>query len=163
MRRQSFRGARFVARTLVTCLVGCAPQPVEHPISTVRDSAGIRIVENAPPAVSNEVWSVDTVPVLRIGQVNGMPEHQLYRVGPLARLSDGTVVVALVSELRFYAADGTWMQTVGRQGGGPGEYEEIGMLRRLRGDSLLVWDGGQRRVTVLGPDGSFGRAHIARE
>jgi hypothetical protein len=123
----------------------------------VRDSAGIRIVENAPPAVSNEVWSVDTVPVLRIGQVNGMPEHQLYRVGPLARLSDGTVVVALVSELRFYAADGTWMQTVGRQGGGPGEYEEIGMLRRLRGDSLLVWDGGQRRVTVLGPDGSFGR------
>ena len=157
LRRRSILRSPGFASAFVTCLVGCAGQPVEHPAVIVRDSAGIRIVENAGPTASEDTWSVDTTPMLRIGQVNGAPEHQLFEVGPLARLSDGTIVLALVSELRFFAADGTWVRTVGRQGGGPGEYREIGLVRRLRGDSLLVWDEGLRRVTVLAPDGSFVR------
>jgi len=155
LRAQAILRSRRIASVFGVCLMGCAPQPAEQAKVTVRDSADIRIVESAAPTASDGTWSVDTTPVVRIGQVYGPPEYQLFKVGPLARLSDGTIVVALASELRFFAADGTWLRTVGREGGGPGEYLEIELVRRLRGDSLVVWDRGLRRVTVLAPDGSF--------
>jgi hypothetical protein len=120
--------------------------------------------ESAAPGMPDSAWSVDATPIVRIGQVSGAPESQLFQVGPLARRSDGAVVVALASELRFFAADGTWMRTVGRQGDGPGEYRDIESLYRIRGDSLVIWDRGTRRVTWLTPDGRFVRdARVAQE
>jgi hypothetical protein len=148
---------RLLASILVALVACSAPKPAEQPRVAVRDSAGVRIVESAAPPPSDSAWSVDDAPVLRIGRAEGAPESQLFEVGPLARLGDGTVVVALASELRFFAADGTWVRTVGRKGEGPGEYRDIESLDRIRGDSLVVWDRGTRRVTWLARDGSFAR------
>lgn len=146
-----------LAALSILVLTGCAPERVAQTPVITRDSAGIHIVESAAPSLPDGTWRVDTIPTVRIGQVDGPPEYQLFEVGPLARLADGTIVVASTTELRFYSAHGRWLRTVGRKGGGPGEYQGIQLLRRLHGDSLLVWDARLRRITVLAPDGTYVR------
>lgn len=124
-------------------------------VSTVRDSAGVRIVEhNGVPA---EVRLGD--PVLRIGSLEG-PEHdQLHRVQGAARLDDGRIAVADggSSQIRFFDASGAHLMNFGRRGGGPGEFQSLSFMRRLHGDSLLVFDTRLRRVSVISPDGVLAR------
>jgi hypothetical protein len=52
------------------------------------------------------------------------------------------------------AADGVVAaETVGREGGGPGEYRGISSVGSIAPDTLAVWDVGAMRLTLLGPDG----------
>lgn len=52
---------------------------------------------------------------------------------------------------RFNALTGRFLGTVGRVGGGPGEFLFPGVIRVLPGDSLLVLDQNQHRYSVLAP------------
>jgi hypothetical protein len=126
----------------------------------VRDSAGITIVET--PALTPEAdlaWTVDSVPVLDIGTLEGPPETQLYRVLDAHLLPDGGVAVlnAGTAEVRFYSASGLHRSTFGGEGEGPGEFSRPGALHPWPGDSLAVWDARARRLTLIAPDGSLGR------
>jgi hypothetical protein len=130
--------------------------------ATVRDSAGITIVENAGSLwTEGEEWQVGDEPQLDIGVLEGDPAYQLYQARHALRLSDGTVVVANVgtSELRFYGPDGVHLKSVGREGGGPGEFESLSLVRRFPGDSLLTYDNNQSRVTIWSRDGTLGRSY----
>jgi hypothetical protein len=49
--------------------------------------------------------------------------------------------------------------TVGRQGKGPGEFEDVTAIHILPGDSIFAFDGGSARVTVF-PPGSERPAHM---
>ena len=61
----------------------------------VRDSAGIRIVENERPAWrGGEGWTVAADPLLDLGVAEGDPRYQFGVVGDAVRLGDGTLVVA---------------------------------------------------------------------
>jgi hypothetical protein len=79
-------------------------------------------------------------------------------VGSIRELSDGRVlvvdredkVVRLVDLTRGTAAP------VGRQGGGPGEYNRPFRLLPLGGDTTLLVDAGLQRSIVIGPDGAAG-------
>lgn len=82
--------------------------------TTLSDSAGIRIVQNASPAAA-PLYSVSG-PVFEIGRVAGGEEYELYNVNSVAR------------------------------------------MRSLAGDSLLVFDSGNRRVNILAPDGAYARS-----
>lgn len=83
----------------------------------------------------------------------------------LRELSDGRLLVAdplgqalVVVDLSSGRAD-----TIGRVGPGPEEYRQPDGLFPLPGDSTLMVDLGNARLTVLGPDGSFGEtAPLAR-
>ncbi len=73
-------------------------------------------------------------------------------------LSDGRLMVAdplgqvlLVADLAAGTAD-----TLGGVGQGPAEYRQPDGLFALPGDSTLLVDLGNARLTVIGPDGSFG-------
>jgi hypothetical protein len=126
-------------------------------VTTVRDSAGVAIAE-IPASAPVEEWTVSEA-VLTLGGMDERPDYELYNVTHALRLDDGRVVVANrgTRELRFYAADGTHLRTVGRQGGGPGEYEDMWGLVRLPGDSLGVWDWTAKRLTVYDDRGELGR------
>jgi hypothetical protein len=129
-------------------------------ITEVRDSAGIRIVDNqlADGAVPRSIGQ----PLVRIGQVEGHPSYQLYRVDSAVRLADGRIVISNGgSELRFYDATGAHQLTTGRAGDGPGEYRSIRYMRSMRADSLLVYDGGRRRISIVSPDGTHVRDFAA--
>ncbi len=75
-------------------------------------------------------------------------------------LRAGGIVVANggTTQIRFFDRNGRLVREVGRGGGGPGEYMDIGGVVALPGDTLLVWDGIARRATVLTPAGAYVRA-----
>jgi hypothetical protein len=56
--------------------------------------------------------------------------------------------------IKRYSADGTFLNTIGREGSGPGEFQDYGGLYVAR-DTLLHQDAAQTRVSVYGTDGKF--------
>ncbi len=144
---------------LLLLLVACSE---ESPAARTRvfDSAGITIVENsdaAEPAIASRL--VESHPILRIGQEDGPEAYRFDGVRDIARLSDSTIVVADRSgSIRFFDKRGQFLRAVGRHGEGPGEYRVINFMRRIRSDSLLVWDFPARRITILAPDGTLQRS-----
>jgi hypothetical protein len=126
---------------------------------TVRDSAGIEIVENfgAPLWPDGPGW--EFTEDLRIGALDGPPEYQFGRISGLQVLSDGRIVVvdAMAHNVRFFSPDGKHIRTVLRKGQGPGELGSGGQNWSLKGagDTVLVSDGGAGRVHVLAPDGTY--------
>lgn len=119
----------------------------------VRDSAGVRVVASAAPR-SPGLYRIDPKPVLDLG---GADEEL---IAPLlaARFPDGRVVVATEgSEVRWYDAAGKKLRSFGRKGGGPGEFQRITFLGILPGDTVVAFDGGSRRLTLVSPAGRLVR------
>lgn len=141
-------------------LIGCREAGSSAARTTIVDSAGVTIVKNhdaGPPAVA--MWIVDSVPGLAIGREDGPDPYRFDGIRGATRRSDSTIVVADASaSIRFFDKHGEFLHTVGRRGDGPGEYRVISMMRRIHGDSLLVWDFPARRVTLLSPEGKFERS-----
>ncbi len=125
---------------------------------TVRDSAGIRIVENSGSPLWREGEGWEFTEVLRIGVLEGEPEYEFGRVSGIAVLSDRRIVVAdaMAHELRFFSAEGVHELTVGRDGQGPGEFGD-GLFYPVvgPGDTMLVFDRGNQRAVVIAPDGTW--------
>lgn len=110
---------------------------------TVRDSAGIRIVEAAAPAwPEGGAWRLSAEPRVAIGAAEGAEENQLFRVGDVSRFADGRIAIVNggSSELRVYSAEGRHLQSIGREGAGPGEFRFPRRVWILGDDSLLVAD-----------------------
>jgi hypothetical protein len=124
--------------------------------AAVRDSAGVRIIENAEPP-RESMWTVGEQPVLTVGA--GEDSVSLGMVAGVIRLADGTVAVAdaFARQVRFFAPDGEHSATAGRRGGGPGEFETIGGIWALSRDSVAVYDTRLLRFTVIAHDGGVGR------
>lgn len=78
-------------------------------------------------------------------------------IAGLRELSDGRVVVAdrLERAVRIVDFGTSASRDVGRPGQGPGEYQMPGDLLPLPGDSTLLVDFGNMRMTVMGPDGAL--------
>ena len=116
---------RIVIRTVAIALAAaaCGEQGVSVGLrSEAGDSAGVRIVENArPPDGSRLGWSVDSVPSLSIGALEGEHPHLLHQVRGAFKPADGRIVVANGSshELRVFDALGVHLATRGGQGEGP--------------------------------------------
>lgn len=128
--------------------------------ATVRDSAGIQIVENVQPAWKGDRWRVADDPLLSLGTIDGPPEHQFHSLRGVVRLQDGTLVVANGGsrELRYFDGGGRYLRTAGGPGGGPGEFEEISKLIAGPADSVLVYDFRQRRISIFDSAGEFARS-----
>lgn len=158
-RRAGLRGRTLSAAALLGLLLAGCGGDAPPPEIAVVDSAGVRIVTN--PSFDPPAWPVGA-PTLELGTVEGEGPEQFYRVAGAAWLErDGRRLLALANagsgEIRLFDEAGTWVESWGRQGEGPGEFGAVGPIWRLPGDSLLVWDGRLERMTVLGPDGAYVR------
>ena len=128
--------------------------------ASVRDSAGIQIVENSGPLwPSGSGWTVVDSPIVDIGGVAGDPAYDLTQINSVVRLSDGRIAVAVAGafQIRFYDAEGTHLRTTGTRGSGPGEFQGIMGFYPVPGDSVMVMDLMVRRLTVLDDSGNVGR------
>jgi hypothetical protein len=117
-----------------------------------RDSAGIAIVENTwVDSVAG--WSLGPERVV-IGRADG-PE-ELYQVSGATLLADGRIVVVNggTQEVRIFDADGRRVGSFGRDGDGPGEYRSP-YLVATRGDTLVLYDRRQRRMSRVLADGTI--------
>jgi hypothetical protein len=127
------------------CAMASAASPIDA--QAVRDSAGIRIVENSAPSLSSaRAWRIDPKPLLVIGgETATTAGDSLYEFGGvmgLARLSNGQWAIGVQSanQIRFYDANGKYVKSAGRAGQGPGEFRQIMGLKVVRADTLIVTD-----------------------
>ncbi len=76
---------------------------------------------------------------------------QLFNPNDATRLPDGSIVVADMGGNAVVRFDSTGHRigSMGRRGSGPGEFRFLVRVRRCPGDSLLTFDAGEDRVTVL--------------
>jgi hypothetical protein len=71
-------------------------------------------------------------------------------------LSTGEVAVANNhSEILVFGPQGDLRRTIGRSGGGPGEFRFLMAIAGLDGDRIFTWDPAQARVTVFRPNGAL--------
>lgn len=143
----------------VVLATGCAGDK-GRATAEVRDSAAVHIAlthnaEQLPPLR----WRVDTAGV-EIGSSEAEASRPLFQITGATRLSDGRIVVGSAGnhELRFYSAQGALLATAGRMGRGPGEFQALMWLARIRGDSVVAWDAAASRLSVFDPSGGFVRA-----
>lgn len=122
-------------------------------VDTIADTVHVRIV-------GGSVWgdTANLVEVASLGVSDGPAVDMLGRVGSLAVSPSGEIylVDAQVPALRKYDADGRWQVTLGRIGGGPGEYRQPdGGLAVLSDGRVVLRDPGNSRLVVYGPEGDF--------
>jgi hypothetical protein len=124
---------------------------------TVRDSAGVAIVENFGGALWTDETRWSLTEVWKIGTADGDPEYMFGDISTLALLSDGTVVVAdrMGPNLKFFTPAGVHLRTVGRAGSGPEDFSSDIRVYRAYGDTLLVVDVKNMQVHRLAPDGTW--------
>lgn len=80
-------------------------------------------------------------------------DAELSQVTDLAVDSRGQIYVGdwYQQRVTVFSPNGGVVRTIGRKGAGPGEFESIRGVQILAGDSLMVYDPSQARVTVYAP------------
>ena len=126
------------------------PRPVET------DSAGVRIVTYSDLGQLSEAFRLTAAPTVTIGALGDDPRSEFTRlINAATRLGDGRIVVAMWADtsLRVFDYTGTYVASFGRRGTGPGEFQMIVGFCRSAGDTLVVVDDSQRRITRFDPQG----------
>ncbi|WP_419941903.1 hypothetical protein [Candidatus Palauibacter sp.] len=130
------------------------------PTVAVRDSAGVRIVENQRPAEMSRLgWRVGPEPSVSIGALEG-EEPYLLHWATARMLPDGRIAVANggSDEVRVFDPSGGHVATWGGQGEGPGEFSGLTQVARWPGDSLVAWYSQGLSISVFDASGNFGRS-----
>jgi hypothetical protein len=153
------------AMTAIVALVAaCGSENGGLPTVVSRDSAGVRIVELASfDEATLPVWTLEGEARLDIGTLDGDEAYQLFQVSSAVLLTDGRLVIGNggTKELRFYDAKGRYLESVGREGEGPGEFGAVGSIG-IAGDSLCAFDWRLVRASVFDLDGVFVRSYPVR-
>ena len=122
---------------------------------SVRDSAGVDIVENREPVWGSQPgWSLESSPELVLGPEIA-PDRFFYQVGDMVRFGDGRLVVENggTQELFVFDSTGGFLTAWGGRGEGPGEFSRIRLVERCGVQELAVLE--DSRVTFFDSVGSF--------
>ncbi|MYA11734.1 MAG: hypothetical protein F4087_12355 [Gemmatimonadetes bacterium] len=136
----------------------------------VTDSAGVRVVTNPPGDLVYAELAEE--PLLSIGQLTGPDELLFGRIATARRDGAGNVIVAdrQAHQIRVFDAGGRHLQTLGREGEGPGEFETLSGAWVVRyrdgtsGDSrqIIAADSELDRITLFSGEGTpMGTATLA--
>ncbi|MGI9626991.1 MAG: 6-bladed beta-propeller, partial [Longimicrobiales bacterium] len=125
----------------------------------VRDSAGVQIVRNQGP--SGAIWRLSDQPTLTI-DVNGPAEEVPLDPVSVFRDATGRILVGDGNQagwdgILVYSALGEFVETIGREGQGPGEFGQLWWAGSYGGDSIAAWDMADDNVAIFGPQGRFAR------
>ncbi len=103
-------------------------------------------------AVAGTPVEVDPQPLAVVGESPGDPTQELDRVVSPFLLPDGRIGVPVrgIPAIRIYAADGTFLEELGRPGEGPGEFRYLSS-GWSQGDTVVAFDMDTRRVTRFPP------------
>jgi hypothetical protein len=136
----------------------------------VRDSAGVRLVEypdlGPAPARSSTravnpllpqlaqfrpVIQLESKPFLRLGGLHDREEDELdsrHSMLSVVELGSGILVVMDRTRLLYYDRNGALLHVAGRRGRGPGEFLQTASICALPGDTVMVIDFVDERITV---------------
>ena len=158
------RPAGLLAIQLAAVPAACQQDDsAKSPAIEIRDSAGVRIVENERPAEDSRLQlRIGPEPSVSIGGVAGEDPYLLDGANDAAVLPDGRIVVANggTSELRVFDSGGAHLATWGGEGEGPGEFTSLAAVGRWRGDSVVAWNRSTWVVSIFNAEGAFGRSFV---
>jgi hypothetical protein len=100
-------------------------------------------------------WSL--VPELRVGgEAATGREYEFTTIRDIVIGPNGAIYLTQgqEQEIRVYDAQGKYVRTIGRQGGGPGEFTGLGSIGFV-GDTLYTVDFRQRRIALFRANGSL--------
>lgn len=147
------------ATLLLLALTGCSSSSQGGSTAATRDSAGIRIVDNAQGTwQAGQAWTIEAAPLISIA---GTAEAELTQIVGAVMRPDGSLAAAsaLANAIRFFDSSGRPAGSLGRPGSGPGEFQALSGVWAAAGDSLVAADVMTQRLTVITPDGKAGRAY----
>lgn len=156
--RSSFPATLFFLVLVVAAGPSACGKDASRAPYSVMDSAGVRIVESHEPAwAAGEGWRVSAEPLLEVGAREGEETLQLFRVADALRLPDGRIAVLNggSTTVRVFGEDGDFLTEFGGPGDGPGEFRSLSSGHHVAGDTLLLWDGGRRTISLFAADGGF--------
>ncbi|MGH7470698.1 MAG: hypothetical protein ACRENP_22345 [Longimicrobiales bacterium] len=142
-----------------SALTLCNPLAGQNPV--VRDSAGVRIVENPARMRAPVTFRLGTTPVLDFGGPdeskpdNEFAANQGYLRG--VRLSDNGLAAIDVVRVQYFDARGKRVRIAGRSGSGPEEFLYLTSVCRTRGDTIMVSDSRNGRLGILDQNGAIVR------
>lgn len=129
---------------ILIALTGCRPAtPIDS--TTIRDSAGVRIVESHRPAAPGSI-TIDSTPTVDIGGEHAGAESEFVSmIASAHRFPDGRIVASgwATTTFKMFDSTGMWIRNVGRKGSGPGEFEGLGWVYPSRGDTLVTFEPGR--------------------
>jgi hypothetical protein len=148
--------AAILAAFLAACADSAPPPGAGAGEPVVRDSAGVRVVENRAPLWGDApALTVEGEPALTIGVASGDPDYEFANVADAVRLADGRIVVADGPRLRFYDATGRHVRSIGRQGEGPGEFQRDAGPLCVWADGTIAAADYRHRYHLVSPDAEF--------
>lgn len=132
---------------LLLAILACS-QPPSEPHALPEDTVALG------PELTLET---EPMGVIGGGGTEERPGHALHLVRGGVLLSSGRVVLANEGSqsLRYFSGNGRYLQEMGGQGGGPGEFQRLRSVHHLPADSVATWDPGHRRITVFDSAGSI--------
>jgi hypothetical protein len=117
---------------------------------TVTDSAGIEVVMNPETGLWSDAdrWSVEQEMV--IGTAAGEPEYQFARIAGIDVDPDGRIYVIdqQAQDIRVFSPEGEYVTSMGQAGSGPGELSQAAGPVFVWGDTVIVPDAMQQRITL---------------
>ncbi|HEY4320926.1 MAG TPA: 6-bladed beta-propeller [Gemmatimonadales bacterium] len=144
--------------------VACSGTHEEPTKASTRDSAGVTITET-PMATwhGSDGWTVDSTPILDIGQQDGPDPYLLGQVVGAVRRDDGSIIVVDgdAHQLRLFDSTGHFVKARGRKGPGPGEFAYIEQIARCGPNQL--WIGTGPRISIWTADLEFVRELSVRQ
>lgn len=138
---------------LSSCAAGERPEGTGWQVAydTIGDTIVVR-------TVAGSIWgeSAELMPEVRIGVFDGPEEYVFGEIRGLAVDADGFIYAfdAQAMALLKYSPDGEYIATIGRAGGGPGEYRNPDSgLAVLPDGRIALRDPGNARINLYSPEG----------
>ena len=151
----------IVAVVSAALLVACGDDAGQAADAVVRDSAGVRIVEYARAPEQTAPFVLSPEPVYRHGP--GSDAYLFGRIwsGVLFRDGRSAIYDAANSEIVVLSADGASHELLAGSGQGPGEVGLVTGLYAPGGDSLVVLDRNNSRLSLFVNGSLAGTAALA--
>jgi len=126
-------------------------------------ASGTVVVTNPSSGIWDSATAWRVVEQVRIGTLDDVGPELFGRVTALEMDAAGRIYVleGQAQEIRVFDRDGAFIRTIGRKGGGPGEFNQpIGMAWSKAGD-LWVIDPQNNRISIIDTAGAFVGSHPA--
>lgn len=154
---------RWRSAALLSVLIHCFPRTSAAQAAPLRPNGPVdRIIVH--PALPRQAFGVrlDARPYLTLGGLRDNENEEFsadHFFLTAAHLSNGRVVVLDVNSLKFFDASGRLAKVSGRRGLGPGEFRDTRDLCVTRGDTVMVLEYLNGRVSLWTSSGALVRQH----